>query len=57
MAERRTVDDAVMALRPDDRAVLVTADGLHAGLSDEVSETRPHGSRATAWKRLGRRTA
>ena len=33
-----SVDGAVFALRPDYRAVLVTADGLRGGPSDELSE-------------------
>ncbi|WP_369138687.1 phenylalanine--tRNA ligase beta subunit-related protein [Modestobacter versicolor] len=33
-----SVDPAVVALRPDYRALLVTADGLRGGPSDEVSE-------------------
>ncbi|WP_345771594.1 B3/B4 domain-containing protein [Geodermatophilus sabuli] len=33
-----TVDAAVFELRPDYRALLLTADGLHGGPSDEVSE-------------------
>jgi DNA/RNA-binding domain of Phe-tRNA-synthetase-like protein len=32
------VDDAVFALRPDYRALLLTADGLRGGPSDEISE-------------------
>lgn len=33
-----SVDAAVFALRPDYRALLLTADGLHGGPSDEVSD-------------------
>jgi DNA/RNA-binding domain of Phe-tRNA-synthetase-like protein len=33
-----TVEDAVFALRPDYRALLLTADGLQGGASDAVSE-------------------
>ena len=33
-----SVDTAVFALRPDYRAVLLTADGLRGGASDEISE-------------------
>jgi DNA/RNA-binding domain of Phe-tRNA-synthetase-like protein len=33
-----TVDAAVFELRPDYRALLLTADGLHGGPSDEVSD-------------------
>jgi DNA/RNA-binding domain of Phe-tRNA-synthetase-like protein len=33
-----TVDDAVFALRPDYRALLLTADGLRGGASDQTSE-------------------
>jgi DNA/RNA-binding domain of Phe-tRNA-synthetase-like protein len=47
-----TVDDAVFALRPDYRVVLLTADGLQGGPSDEVSEQVLAAAEATARKRL-----
>ncbi len=47
------VDDAVFALRPDYRALLVTADGLRGGTSDEVSERVLATAEATARDRLG----
>jgi DNA/RNA-binding domain of Phe-tRNA-synthetase-like protein len=51
-----TVDDAVSALRPDYRALLVTADGLQGGPSDAVSERLLTAAEATARERLdGRR--
>jgi DNA/RNA-binding domain of Phe-tRNA-synthetase-like protein len=50
-----TVDDAVSALRPDYRAVLLTADGLHGGDSDEASERVLAAAEATARERLGGR--
>jgi DNA/RNA-binding domain of Phe-tRNA-synthetase-like protein len=51
-----TVDDAVLALRPDYRALLLTADGLTGGESDEVSERVLAAAEATARERLdGRR--
>lgn len=37
--ERSAVDDAVFALRPDYRAMLVVAQGIDPGPSDESSET------------------
>ncbi len=49
------VDDAVFALRPDYRALLVIADGLHGGTSDEVSERVLTTAEATARDRLGGR--
>jgi DNA/RNA-binding domain of Phe-tRNA-synthetase-like protein len=49
------VDDAVFALRPDYRALLVTADGLRGGTSDEVSERVLATAEATARDRLGGR--
>ena len=48
-----TVDDAVSALRPDYRAVLMTADGLRGGPSDEISERILATAEATALGRLG----
>jgi DNA/RNA-binding domain of Phe-tRNA-synthetase-like protein len=45
------VDDAVLALRPDYRALLLTADGLRGGPSDEVSE-RILGDAETSARRL-----
>ncbi len=51
-----TVDHAVSALRPDYRALLLTADGLQGGPSDEVSERVLTAAEATARERLdGRR--
>ena len=51
-----TVDDAVSALRPDYRVVLLTADGLHGGPSDATSERFLAAAEATARERLdGRR--
>ena len=51
-----TVDDAVFALRPDYRAVLVTADGLRGGAGDGTSERFLAAAEATARDRLdGRR--
>jgi DNA/RNA-binding domain of Phe-tRNA-synthetase-like protein len=51
-----TVDDAVFALRPDYRAVLVTADGLRGGAGDGTSERILAAAEATARDRLdGRR--
>ena len=47
-----TVDDAVFALRPDYRVVLVTAEGLEGGPSDEVSERVLAAAEATARERL-----
>ncbi len=47
-----TVDDAVYALRPDYRAVLLTADGLRGGPSDEVSEGVLAAAEATARRQL-----
>ncbi|GAB3192707.1 B3/4 domain-containing protein [Geodermatophilus arenarius] len=50
------VDDAVLALRPDYRALLLTADGLQGGPSDAVSERVLAAAEATARERLdGRR--
>jgi DNA/RNA-binding domain of Phe-tRNA-synthetase-like protein len=49
------VDDAVFALRPDYRVVLVTADGLQAGPSDDVSERVLAAAETTARERLGGR--
>ncbi|MGY1786852.1 B3/B4 domain-containing protein [Geodermatophilus sp. SYSU D00698] len=50
------VDDAVLALRPDYRALLLTADGLQGGPSDDVSERVLAAAEATARERLdGRR--
>jgi DNA/RNA-binding domain of Phe-tRNA-synthetase-like protein len=50
-----TIDDAVFALRPDYRALLVTADGLRGGDSDEVSEPVLTAAEAGARERLGAR--
>ncbi|SFU00912.1 B3/B4 domain-containing protein (DNA/RNA-binding domain of Phe-tRNA-synthetase) [Geodermatophilus amargosae] len=51
-----TIDDAVFALRPDYRVLLLTADGLQGGPSDEVSERVLAAAEATARERLdGRR--
>ncbi|MGY1727868.1 B3/4 domain-containing protein [Geodermatophilus sp. SYSU D01062] len=50
------VDDAVLALRPDYRALLLTADGLEGGPSDAASERVLAAAEATARERLdGRR--
>ncbi len=43
-----TVDDAVFALRPDYRAVLVTADGLRGGAGDGTRERFLAAAEATA---------
>jgi DNA/RNA-binding domain of Phe-tRNA-synthetase-like protein len=48
-----TVDDAVSALRPDYRALLLTADGLRGGPSDATSERLLTAAEATARERLG----
>ncbi|PWW25050.1 DNA/RNA-binding domain of Phe-tRNA-synthetase-like protein [Geodermatophilus normandii] len=48
-----TVDDAVSALRPDYRALLLTADGLRGGASDATSERVLTAAEATARERLG----
>jgi DNA/RNA-binding domain of Phe-tRNA-synthetase-like protein len=50
-----TVDDAVFVLRPDYRVLLVTADSLRGGPSDEVSERVLATAEATARDRLGGR--
>src|SRR5689334_11285362 len=47
------VDAAVFALRPDYRALLVTADGLAGGPGDEVSERILADAEATARAQLG----
>lgn len=47
-----TVDDAVFALRPDYRALLLTAEDLHGGPSDAVSERILAGAEATARRLL-----
>lgn len=47
-----TVDPAVHALRPDYRAVLLTADGLHGGPSDATSEGLLAGAEASARRLL-----
>ncbi|MGY2003280.1 B3/B4 domain-containing protein [Blastococcus sp. SYSU DS1024] len=47
-----TVDDAVFALRPDYRVVLLTAEGLQGGPSDELSEQVLAAAEATTRKRL-----
>lgn len=47
-----TVDQAVLALRPDYRALLLTADGLRGGDSDEVSERILTAAEATACRLL-----
>ena len=49
------LDPAVAALRPDYRAVLVTADGLRGGPSDDVSERVLAAAEATARERLAGR--
>jgi DNA/RNA-binding domain of Phe-tRNA-synthetase-like protein len=50
-----TVDPAVFELRPDYRALLLTADGLRGGPSDEVSERFLSDAEAVARQRLGGR--
>jgi DNA/RNA-binding domain of Phe-tRNA-synthetase-like protein len=47
------VDDAVFALRPDYRAMLVAADGLVAGPSDEASDALLEAAEAAAREALG----
>jgi DNA/RNA-binding domain of Phe-tRNA-synthetase-like protein len=47
-----TVDDAVFDLRPDYRALLLTADGIQGGHSDAVSERLLTTSEATARRLL-----
>ncbi len=49
------VDDAVFALRPDYRALLVTADGLRGGPSDAASVGVLAAAEGTARERLGGR--
>jgi DNA/RNA-binding domain of Phe-tRNA-synthetase-like protein len=49
------IDDAVFALRPDYRALLLTADGLRGGPSNEVSEPVLTAAEATARERRGAR--
>jgi DNA/RNA-binding domain of Phe-tRNA-synthetase-like protein len=49
-----TIDPAVSALRPDYRAVLLTADGLRGGPGDGASERVLAVAEATARERLGR---
>ena len=49
-----TIDPAVSALRPDYRAVLLTADGLRGGPGDGASERVLAAAEATARERLGR---
>jgi len=48
-----TVDAAVFDLRPDYRALLLTADGLRGGPSDEVSDRILVDAEATARRQLG----
>jgi DNA/RNA-binding domain of Phe-tRNA-synthetase-like protein len=48
-----TVDAAVRALRPDYRAVLLTADGLHGGPSDAASERVLADAETTARRLVG----
>ena len=50
-----TVDPAVFDLRPDYRALLLTADGLHGGESDPISERVLAEAEATARRLLGGR--
>jgi DNA/RNA-binding domain of Phe-tRNA-synthetase-like protein len=47
------VDDAVLDLRPDYRALLLTADGLRGGPSDATSERILEDAEATARRLLG----
>ncbi|WP_116451650.1 B3/4 domain-containing protein [Blastococcus litoris] len=49
------VEEAVHALRPDYRVVLVTADGLRGGPPDETSERLLAAAEATARERVGGR--
>ena len=48
-----TVDDAVLALRPDYRALLLTVDGLRGGPTDATSERVLADAEATARRLLG----
>ena len=50
------VDDAVLALRPDYRAVLLTADGLRGGPSDETSDRILRDAESTARQLLDGRS-
>jgi DNA/RNA-binding domain of Phe-tRNA-synthetase-like protein len=50
------VDDAVFALRPDYRAVLIAVDGLEPGPSDEASEALLRAAEDTARSTLQRQT-
>lgn len=46
------LDDAVLALRPDYRALLIVATGVRGGPSDEVSEAALQRAESTARERL-----
>lgn len=48
-----TIDEAVLGLRPDYRAVLLTADGLRGGPSDAISERVLADAEVTARRLLG----
>ncbi|NUS85107.1 MAG: hypothetical protein HOY75_20830 [Streptomyces sp.] len=48
-----TIDPAVLALRPDYRALLITAEGLRPGPSDDFSEGMLAAAEATARELLG----
>ena len=54
--ERAHVDDAVFALRPDYRAVLLAAGGLVAGPGDEISDALLRDAETVARERLGAQT-
>ncbi|WP_413808968.1 B3/4 domain-containing protein [Streptomyces sp. OE57] len=51
--ESATIDPAVLALRPDYRALLITAEGLLPGPSDELSERLLADAESAARKRFG----
>ncbi|OPF84828.1 hypothetical protein VT50_0201740 [Streptomyces antioxidans] len=51
--ESATIDPAVCALRPDYRALLITAEGLRPGPSDELSERLLADAEAAARQRFG----
>lgn len=50
--ETASIDPAVAALRPDYRALLITAEGLHPGPSDALSEELLTRAEATARERI-----
>jgi DNA/RNA-binding domain of Phe-tRNA-synthetase-like protein len=51
------VDDAVVALRPDYRALLIAVDGLVPGPGDEASDALLREAEAAAGERMGERPA